>query len=398
MMASFSELKKAVKTNEGERLHPLFHSKVVETLFTQPEAPRALGQMSVANVAPQLRAVEAMLDYQDQFDIPTLLSEEVLEGANLMTNEQVTIWTNFLVGLESGHHEGTVSKEQIEEFKEKIHTLKDLNLLNLWFARFFLPIAQQEPVKVLQELKAIFSPEAEQHLKEMNALLKEIDTLRDALDLFGEPDKFEKMFNQLIELQKKIVMLPQTYEKLSPLGKICTVKVLSAFVEVEDTAIKSMKKSLQYPVQQKVKVFDQMIHPYMELLEKWLVQVAGKYLQYDDKWPLDTYLAKRLKEPLKKTTLDEEELHPSAHFIVMAATLNRPNVVYLKTPFTKEDVFTLIHQNLLVVIQVLMGLQMKNQVVLPPQVVEKMNIAAHVLTMNQPIGYDFEPEPNDRSL
>ncbi|MCE5317943.1 MAG: hypothetical protein LLG04_11385 [Parachlamydia sp.] len=388
MAVSFSELKKAVKTNQGERLHPLFHSKVVETLFTQPEAPRALGQVSVANVQPQLRAVEAMLDYQDRFDFPALLSEQVLEGANLMTDEQVTIWKHFLVGLEKGCQAGTVSKKEIEDFKKMLHSLKDLNLLCLWFARFFLPIAEQEPIKVLQELKALFTPATEHHLNEMGALLKEIDTLRDTIDFFEEPDKFAKMFNQLLEIKNELVKLPQTFEKLTPLGRISTVKVLNAFVEVEDTATKTMKKSQQYPVQQKVQHFDQMIHPSLDLLENWLTGLAGQHLKYHSQWPLDTYLEK-LRERFGRTTDTAKELNPS-QFSVMAAILNLSTAFDRSLPNTKEDVFTLIHQNLLVVIQVLTGLEMKNQVVLPPQVAQRMESAAPLPA--QLIGYDFEPD------
>ncbi len=96
----------------------------------------------------------------------------------------------------------------------------------------------------------------------------------------------------------------------------------------------------------KVELFTQMLAPYFELLKGWTTQLSGNLLQYQSSWPLDKYL-KELKSRLDATGNETNQLNSSGSFRVYSAILGSTTAFDRALPNTKEDVFTLIHQNLL---------------------------------------------------
>lgn len=365
-----SELKATLKRGK-ERLHPLFHGKVVEALFQQPEASRALGQLSVINVEAQLKSVDEIFSYQEGFEYPTLLHEEVLAASGCATKEHRTQWVDFLTSVEIAHHKGAISLTEVQQFRLMLAGVEKLNLLPLWMARFFLPEAakMQDVSTTLSSLLKTVDPATEEHLNEMQEILYEIQTLQDNLNLFADDATFEKGWKNLLVLHKKLACmddtLKQKLETLQPLGRIATYQVMTAFVDLYDSSIKSMKASLAFTEERKVELFDKMLGPNFAMLNGVTKKLSGHLLQYHWNWPLDLYL-EALKRKLDKSGKGIDQLKPSSGFTVSASVLGLVTDFSRSEPVTKEDVFTTIHQGLLFSLGALLGSEMKGQVQLPP--------------------------------
>ncbi len=255
---AISELKSTFKKGGKLRLHPLFHSKVVETLLQQPEAPRALGQLSVVNAQAQIDAVEKIFNYQEKFSFPTIFHEEILDASACMTPEQEIQWEDFLTLLEKASEAGSVTKKQSDDFKQMLKTVRELDFLPLWMTRFFLPEADKMETqgisKLLTMLLETMTPATTILLGEMHAITQEMHALRDNLNLF-DPVTFDKVWKQLMELHAKLACTDGTIKtrlnEVSPLGRIATYQVMGNFVDIYDSSIKSMKASTSFTDQGK---------------------------------------------------------------------------------------------------------------------------------------------------
>lgn len=387
MAIAASELKATLKKAEEDRLHPLFHGKVVEALFQQPEAPRGLGQLSVVNVESQLKAVDEIFRYQESFDFPTLLHDEVLAASACMTLQQESQWKDFLTLVENAHHENVISLTEIEQFKQMLIAIENMNLLPLWMARFFLPeSAKMDPQNILSALLKTIDLPTEKHISEMQEVLQEIQAAKDNLKLFSDAATFDKGWKQLMDLHQKLACLDDLMENklktLLPLGRIVTYQVMEAFVDLYDSSIKSMKSSLAFTGQQKVELFAKMLKPYLEMLNGITGQLSGNLLRYHRNWPLDTYL-NELQSCFEKCGKGPEQLKPSRNFSVNNGILGMITDFGRALPKTHEDVFTLIHQNLLFSLGALLGKEVNQQLELPSlmqevkEVQEKSNIHYH---------------------
>lgn len=366
-----SELKATLKQGEQARLHPLFHGKVVETLFQQPEASGGLGQLSIVNAEAQLKDVEELFRYQENFKFPTFLHEEVLAASACATPEQKTQWVDFVTSVENAYHQGAISLKDIEQFKQMLAGVEKLNLLPLWMARFFLPEAakmDQNASTTLSNLLKTVDPATEQHLNEMQGVLYEIQAAQDNVNLFADEATFQKGWKNLLSLHKKLAYLDgtlkQKLESLQPIGRIATYQVMTNFVDLYDSSIKSMKASLAFTRERKVELFDRMLGPNFDMLEGVTTQLSGPLLQYHQQWPLDKYLT-QLKTQLDKSQNGVDQLDPSRGFNVSAGVLGAVTAFERSLPQTKEDVFTTIHQGLLFSLGALMGSEMKGQTQLP---------------------------------
>ncbi|MBA3604125.1 MAG: hypothetical protein H0W50_10925, partial [Parachlamydiaceae bacterium] len=391
---AISELKSTFKKGGNQRLHPLFHSKVVETLLQQPEAPRALGQLSVVNAQAQIEAVEKIFNYQEKFSFPTIFHEEILDASACMTPEQEIQWENFLTLLEKASEADSVTKKQSDDFKQMLKTVRELDFLPLWMTRFFLPEAEkmetQGVSKVVTMLQETMTPATTILLKEMHDITQEMHALRDNLNLFSDPATFDKVWKQLMELHAKLACTDETLKtrlnEVSPLGRIATYQVMGSFVDLYDSSIKSMKASTSFTSTKKVELFTQMLTPYFELLKGWTTQLSGNLLQYQSNWPLDKYL-KELKSRLDATGNEINQLNPSRWFRVYSAILGSTTAFDRALPDTKEDVFTLIHQNLLTSMNALLGSEMNGKTKLPSIIEQASKIAE--TTSNLSVGKYF---------
>lgn len=404
---SISEAKALQKQPGENRLQNLLHAKVIEQLMTQAENPRALGQLSVVNARAQMDEVEKIFAYQEKFDFPTVFHEEILASSACMTKDQEAKWETFLIKTENDLHAGNITMEQAEAFKDLLKTTKDLDLLPMWMIRFFQPLGSSQG---LPQLLDSFTPETKAIIQEMHSIAGQMQVLEDNLNLFSDTATFDKAFTQLMELHAKLACvnddLKNQLQGAEPLGRIAAYQVMGNFVALYDSAIKSMKASPHISQEKKVELFTRMLNPYYGLLKGWSEKLSGPLLQYHKDWPLVDYL-RQLKSQLDKTGNGVSELSPSGGFRVYSAILGSVTAFERALPSTKEDVFTLVHQNLLASLNALLGSEMKEKTSLPPLLerasqaaegISKLSMGKHFertdespLLPVQLVGYSFPP-------
>jgi len=132
-------------------------------------------------------------------------------------------------------------------------------------------------------------------------------------------------------------------------ARMAALPLLNEFVEKFDKSIKSLKASRLYKDEEKVEKFGQLIKLYFQVLEKWSTIIAQGSIQYNMFWPLDTYLTE-LQKRASNRPADANQLLPTPGFNVAAATLgSAAEFSSLSMPKTLEDIFTTIHQSLIVI-------------------------------------------------
>ena len=87
--------------------------------------------------------------------------------------------------------------------------------------------------------------------------------------------------------------------------------------------------------------------------------------------------------------MSEKELHPGKDFDVNNAVLGRSTDFYRHLPVHKEDVFTLIHQNLLACIKAMLSKEIPKDIVLPPLMSGAISKVQSALPGIQILGLEF---------
>lgn len=366
-----------------QRLHRLFHAKIIERLETQATAPGSLGNLSMLDVKGHLEAVKKIQTYQDRFDFPTYFHDEVLLSDYMMTPDQKEIWINFLASLESN---GGLSSEKIK-FKELLNNLQKFDLIPLWFVRFFIPSIGKVKDN-LGEFIELMTPETTEMLQTVTKLQDEVNEFQDNLDLFADPEKCPAVSDKLIEFFAKLDVTG-VFENGNPLVKIYAINMLAKAVDLYDKAIKKLKASTQFDEKTQIELFHKMLRGYYNLLENVTQNLSGIYLEYNAQYPLKAYL-ERLKWRLDESSNESKTLRPSDGFNVSAAILGYATSFARSLPTTKEDVFTLIHQSLIFSLQVLLAVEMKGKVA-HPKVVEQVMKELETIPNVKLIGYKFPP-------
>lgn len=348
---AIDECKATIKTQPDQRLHRLLHLKVIETIC-----------LSVVNVSKYLEEAKRISDYQSKFGGNTQFHEEIILGDFMMTESQKDLWNDFIISLEQNRN---LPQPKIEQFKQLLDTLQRFNLLPLWMARFFLPTylsKGKDSIACLEELIQLLSPEAEPVLSWVAQVQSEIDELDQNLDLFSSA-LFEQLDTKIDDSKIRLI-----FDCSNPILKIYAIHMMSAAVSVYDKAIKNLKGNSEMSEAMKIGEFHKMLEGYFILLKSWVEDLSAAYL-LTHRQSANEYL-KQLEECLKVSSNGSETLLPSPAFNVSAALLGGATDFSRALPKTKEDIFTLIHQNLIFSLQVLLGNEMKNKTVLPEFVLE----------------------------
>ena len=371
---------KAAKEGSPTRLQKLLLAKVVEKLFTQPHSSSSLGQFSTVMVDPHLKDLEEILTYQQQFDFPATFSEEILDSHFILNVEQAKVWSTFLTQIELSHHRGEIAESEVARFKEMLTVLREMNLLPLWMIRFFLP-----QKVVLKDLLADFDSQSLQKIKEDMELIRTFN-----LDSFGDPDLFEKAWSHLQAISKKIEADLERHP--SSITRLCNCQMMGALIDLFDSAIKRMKASTAYSDEKKVALFSTMLEPYFGLFIRWTEKYTQNLLGDTGNLNLEVtrYLAV-LEETLVtlKQAPSSKQLTPSPGYNVAAAVLGNQTSLTRALPKTLEDAFSLIHQNLLKGVQVLLNQEMRGEKTFPPLVEGLMQGFSDSQLPLQITGYSF---------
>ncbi|NGX27819.1 MAG: hypothetical protein K940chlam6_01757, partial [Chlamydiae bacterium] len=333
------------------RLESLLRVKVLETLLFAPaKLGTALGQYSVVGMEGNFAAAKAIVEYQKKLTHTAYFADILLAGTQSPNDAVFKKWQNFLLALEPLAEEKKISPQQVLRLKEMIHVMEEANILSVYMT-FFFDHSQSDPLLVLENLLASFPKKDEKVLFEILKQKKAIS--KENLSGFSHPDTFEKAFESLQNRQKQILregafqglLTRENWNAASSPIRFTALEMMKDFTDTFDLAIKAMKASPDFTEEQKVQLFKRMLISYFSLLQA----MTDKVLPPDafNRIPDQVYAIERILESQSDT--DPEQLGPSADFSVAAAAFGSGAMFDIHLPAYLEDVFTLIHQNLLAV-------------------------------------------------
>ena len=192
----------------------MIHAKVIDTLLTKEAGQNGLSQYSIATIDQQIKAVEDLIAYQDQFPflfLPAQLSDLALAGKNTVLPEYEASWNDFLKKLEYSNHDTQgkeISPVKLQAFKLLVQSLRTFDLFPYWMSAYFLPALSKNEgtTATLNTLLAQFPPETAEFLKEVEGLRKRTSALKGRLSDFGEPEKFQKAWEDLQKLANEVMV------------------------------------------------------------------------------------------------------------------------------------------------------------------------------------------------
>jgi hypothetical protein len=348
---------------EDERLKPLLHAKAIESVLVgRLDSAGSVGQYSVPSIMATMENTQALIDYQKQLPFRAHFADVLLVGNNAMSKEGGQQWKDFLLKLEPLAQSGQVTRAQIQSFKDTLKVLKKADALAYWMtfsAPGILGEKNANPTKQIDALIATLPQKDIAFFQQQIAMKESLEELHDQIDLFAHKGTFEKGWKALQDYvsPEKQKALSEQMKDASPMAKVIALKTMAELVEVYDIAIKTMKTSPEWTDLEKVKLFKEMLEPSLELLKSWhagvvrpgaIPEAKGKNAEGKEwSWPIGKYIGK-VEELFKNMPDQVDQLRPSSGFSVSAAVFGSGSDFERHYPQHLEDVFTLLHQNLLV--------------------------------------------------
>lgn len=379
-----SLMRSQADANQEQRLEMLFHAKALDTLlFGDGQQKGAIAQYSLVSLAEHFAAAESQILYQQQLDQPAQFIDELMYGMDAPVEAIFHEWREFLLALE------TKTNTQLKDtFKQVMATIKQAGVMPSFLVLLFKQaLDRQDPIQTAKNIIALLAEkQLGEHTLGPSTLMADIvaqkeiiEEMQGLLDAFGQPETFEKSFEKLkamaalfhpaegTVLQK--LLLQEHFANQPPLLRAMAIETMHAVVDLYDSAIKALKGSTNFTSdREKVHLFAKMLQPYFQLLELWTTKMVGPdKFNMHWKWTVPLYL-ERISEQLNNLsqTHDPAQLEPSNGFSVSNAMLGSGTDFERIIPQTLEDVFTLIHQNLLAVISKQLEGLLENTNYLPP--------------------------------
>ncbi len=388
---AFAELEALLTNPLSGRLETLLRVKVLETLlFTSPFSGSSLGQYSVVSIQSNFAAALELIKYQKQLAHTAYFTDILLAGSESPNDVVFKKWRDFLLSLEPLAEKLEISSEQILSLKEFIYIMQQANILPVYLTFFFAPTLNN-PKEDLKNLLASFHERDKGLIFELLKETKEVQQLD--LTCFENLGTFETAFQSLKDRQERLfdpntfqglLLARENWNQASPPIRFIALEMLRNFINTYDLAIKTMKASRHFSQTQKVHLLKKMLDPYLSLLKEMKRRLLpldifkDHVTEYSIEGQVDKIEA--ILEGLSET--DPQQLYPSKAFSVSAAAFGSGAYFDSHRPRCLEDVFTLIHQDLLVINEWLLN-QMISQDNIAQAVPEKMNnVLSNIKSMN----------------
>ena len=203
------------------------------------------------------------------------------------------------------------------------------------------------------------------------------------IDRWQQPTLFEKQMDQLNLLVSYFTgsAFANAFSNGTRIAQGAALTVMNQFVDVFDRSIKSLKGSTLYAKNAKIANMRTMLNRYLKVLQHWAQDIVG--MSVVDKLVDDNHFANpkarnyfdEISTILNRGWANHDMLMPSPQFNVAAACLGSKanwlrSIGYDVNNVTPEDIFTLIHQNLLVMLAKL-NAQVNNGVLAVPPLVQR---------------------------
>lgn len=391
---AFRELNATLATDNVSRLEKLLKTKVVQALllgeFTSKATVSGLSRLSMQEA---FAASDLTLQYQEALAQPAQLSSEALLSKQAVGALQEQEWVAFLQELET-----SVDAKDLSKFRQFLSQLDKVGVMPLWMNLIFAPARQKAKAQdILTKLMSLFFSQKETQVASTRELLKTIlDQYDEAsqqflermgkqrealtafekrLSAFADKTSFSPAFQTLKALSENFLSsFAADYKKASPLGKLAAIRMMNEMTGLYDSAVKAMKASGQLATSTRVGVFQMMLEPYFNMLQIWGKEIVGESrFPFVNEWNMGSYFSK-IEEILKNRGFGNEQLLPSREFSVAAAMLGSNTAFNRHYPVTLEDVFTLIHQNLLACTS-----NLSNEMI-PTETLKQLAFPAHFLS------------------
>ena len=308
-----------------------------------------------------------------------------------LTEKTKIEWVQFVKELPNVFAQ---NNEYSTQFMQMMSKLSTYGLMQLWLNSSFIAQAKQATIStgVIGSLDAL--------LNEFNASIDFLEKLYQKnndlkltnVTLWQTPSRYTvqwPLFRRTILKYFYGTDFSTEFKKGLPLGKSYALIVMNNVVDTFDKGIKEIKASSLYGGKTKVELIQRMLRKYFKLLKQWCIHIAGEpaldslvdkinfsgrddnnnniktglvdYLDTIERLVNQSISSRSLFSRLfgfNKNSYNKDLLAPSAQFNVAGACLGskanweRSIGDDLKN-VTLEDTFTLIHQNLLVVLSTL---------------------------------------------
>lgn len=399
---AFTEFEALQNYTSNDRLRPLLRAKVIEEIIGgHSKAVDGLGQYSWRDVSSLKQIALELVDYQNALPHQARLTDLLQVGHEAPNPEIFPKWQASLLTLE----QAAIQQEDLERLRTFILTLQRTGALPTWLMLFF----QTQTGTPQEMLDSWFQtlPETDHvfiTMLEEQALM--IQQFHNRLEDFAQPDRFDAAWADL-------QLLMQTWSGSRGERKVwqymnrnrgfvtqsIALKTMDQLVDLFDKAIKKMKGNQALSATAKVTRFKQMLTPLFEVFRSW----AAEFLEGRIGTSVSDYLTdfENIFRALSDT--DPAQLEPSVNFNVAAAVINSGALFERHHPEKLEDVFTLLHQNLLAVIAFLNNdlldhIDLKSTL-LPPSFLEHFDTISQWsfggrwdLRQFQRIGFDISPQ------
>ena len=287
-----------------------------------------------------------------------------------LTPEVKEAWNSHIAAL------ANASQEMQQEFAKMIYELAQNNILPLWLNVSFWQHTNSTPTAntMLSRLQnVVFSQTSNKNtpvtitrvlkeFKETLPLLKQIKMYQTQLQTsaqsnWNNPELFPKLWEQFhLECIEHLLKgaFDKTYEDANLLGKLLLQNYLGTVINTFDTIIKMVKSSTEYKDKnvliRRIRI---MLKEYLKLLDR-LCDMSSISAKVAQQLPLDMFISDYITS-IEKTLNNSNDLNPTKAFNVGAASLgSKANYGRsIGSNPSLEDMFTLIHQNLLVILRTL---------------------------------------------
>lgn len=356
---SAHEISNTLTKPNASRLERLYPITFLEALIRQlPEPNRLVNDYSFGSVLKT--------ELQEQ----TIVNELNLQGAALreyvaqyakaassvFTPATRSHFQNFLRNLNTIEDPITQQK-----FARLIYDLQTLNLIPFWLNSSFQNAYAESPddiqkttLKLLEE----YEHDAD-YFSNARTLMKDLSAFNPSA--FEDPALFLKQYDALQKVLLNTVNHANALNTATGLKLLITLQIIKKTIDILDTSIKALTGSTLYTKAptDKIKHFKSLLLLYFNLFETLtkisrINSLLSPLIDTETFSSLDEYVKKIEGELVSLINANNslEQLESSPDFNVASAMLASAALWERSIPaqFTLEDLFTLIHQNLLIIV------------------------------------------------
>ncbi|MFY7698383.1 MAG: PEP/pyruvate-binding domain-containing protein [Legionella sp.] len=320
----------------------IFSASIKQTALESKVIKKALAQLSIKKLTSE------QLSYYTQF-----LKFEVLAFSPIVKQE----WRKFIFNCVQDS-KSTQSLAQMISFYRQHHIESDW--LHFSFAK---AIKNNNSLSSLEEEFLVTKTEIE--TLKLNRMFHLIQYWESQIHAWQNPDQFDFLWENYARDMQALLTQLTSKTNLQPLSKKALFATVNALTDMMDRTIKSLKGSPEYndKINLQVERFAKLLSPYSLLMQHLMRAIPDEqYIKWSQKVSYNYY---NHKEPMLKaindkfsectTKLEAQQLNASGSFSVNAvrvgSTASFERQFVGSRDVTLEDLFTLMHQNILSSIQ-----------------------------------------------